>query len=178
MNSKKMLDKNKDINMAGNKILSYRNPKDLNELVNKSYVDSNLGKYLPIDGCLAMQGELSLGTNPVTDLPESKDNNDATTKKYVDNSLNSKIDKKLSTDLDVSNKKITYLKKATQNKDAVNLEQLNESASVIYATTEKFFLKKDDTNLLSENLIPNNNKIVKNHLIQKMVQTKNLQKIK
>ena len=36
---KKKLDKNKDINMGGNKIISYRNPNDLNELVNKSYVD-------------------------------------------------------------------------------------------------------------------------------------------
>ena len=34
----KKLDKNKDINMGVNKIVSYRNPNDLNELVNKSYV--------------------------------------------------------------------------------------------------------------------------------------------
>ena len=63
--------------MGGNKIISYRNPNDLNELVNKSYVDQNLSKYLPIDGSLAMQGEVSLGTNPLTDLPEPKYNNDA-----------------------------------------------------------------------------------------------------
>ena len=35
----KKLDKNKDINMGGNKIVSYLNPNDLNELVNKTYVD-------------------------------------------------------------------------------------------------------------------------------------------
>ena len=33
---KKKLDKNKDINMGGNKIISYRNASDFNELVNKS----------------------------------------------------------------------------------------------------------------------------------------------
>ena len=44
MNSRKQLDKNKDINMAGNKILSYRNPNDLNELVNKSYVDQKVSQ--------------------------------------------------------------------------------------------------------------------------------------
>ena len=41
---KKKLDKNKDINMDGNKIISYRNPNDLNELVNKSYVDQKVSK--------------------------------------------------------------------------------------------------------------------------------------
>ena len=60
-------------------------------------------------------------------------------KKKVDNGLNSKMDKTLSTDLDLNNNKINNLKKATQNKDAVNLEQLNESASVISATTERLF---------------------------------------
>ena len=34
----KKLDKNKDINMGENKIISYRNPNDLNELVNKQLV--------------------------------------------------------------------------------------------------------------------------------------------
>ena len=59
-----------------------------------------------------MTGELSLGLNPLTDLPEPKNNNnDATTQKYVDNGLNSKIDKTLSTDLDLNNNKITNLKK-------------------------------------------------------------------
>ena len=157
---KKKLDKNKDINMAGNKILSYRNPCDLDELVNKSYVDLNVSKYLPINGSLTMQGELSLGLYPLTDLPEPKFLNDATTKKYVDSSLNSKIDKILTYDIDLNNSKMTNLKKATQNKDAVNLEQLNESASVISATTERLFFKKDGTNLASENLDLNNNKIV------------------
>ena len=92
---KKKLDKNKDINMGGNKIISYRNPNDLNELVDKSYVDQNVSKYLPIDLSLAMREELSLGSSPLTDLPEPKYRNDATTKKYVDNALNSKINKTL-----------------------------------------------------------------------------------
>ena len=131
-----------DINMGGNKIISYRNPNDLNGLVNKSYVDQNLSKYLPIDKSLAMRGELSLGSNALTDLTEPKYSNDATTKNYVDNALNSKIDKTLSSDLDLNNNKITNLKKATQNKDAVNLVQVNEANSVISSTTERLFLKK------------------------------------
>ena len=142
MNLKKKLDKNMDINMGGNKIISYRNPNDLNGLVNKSYVDQNLSKYLPIDKSLAMRGELSLGSNALTDLTEPKYSNDATTKNYVDNALNSKIDKTLSSDLDLNNNKITNLKKATQNKDAVNLVQVNEANSVISSTTERLFLKK------------------------------------
>ena len=38
------MDKNKDINMGGNKIVSYRNQNDLNELVNKSYVDQKVSQ--------------------------------------------------------------------------------------------------------------------------------------
>ena len=40
----KKLDKNKDVNMGGNKILSYKKPNDLNELVNKSYVDQKVSQ--------------------------------------------------------------------------------------------------------------------------------------
>ena len=149
--------------MGGNKIISYRNPNDLNELLNKSY-------------------ELSLGSNPLTDLPEPKYKNDASTKKYVDNGLNSKIYKTLLSDLALNNNKITNLKKATNNQDSVNLEQLNESASVISATTERLFMKKDGSNLDS-NLSVNNNKkllillyyqmimmqVIKNIMVKKLV---------
>ena len=50
------------------------------------------------------------------------------------------------------------MKKATHNKDAVNLEQVNEASSVVSSTTERLFLKKDGTNLDS-NLPVNNKKI-------------------
>ena len=83
----------------------------------------------------------------MTDLKEPKYKNDVTTKNYVDNGLNSKLDKTLSRDLHLNNNKITNLKKATNNQDATNLEQLNESASVISVTSERLFLKKDGTNL-------------------------------
>ena len=83
----------------------------------------------------------------MTDLKEPKYKNDVTTKNYVDNGLNSKLDKTLSSDLHLNNNKITNLKKATNNQDATNLEQLNESASVISVTSERLFLKKDGTNL-------------------------------
>ena len=61
-----------------------------------------------------MQGELSLGLYPLTDLPEPKFLNDATTKKYGDTGLNSKIDKILTYDTDLNNNKITNLKKSNK----------------------------------------------------------------
>ena len=63
-----------------------------------------------------MQGELSLDSNPLTDPPELKSLIDATTKRYVENGLNSKMDKMLSSNLDLNNNKITNLKKATQSR--------------------------------------------------------------
>ena len=41
---KNKLDKNKDINIGGNKIVSFTNPNDLNELVNKSFVDQKVSQ--------------------------------------------------------------------------------------------------------------------------------------
>ena len=64
---KKKLDKNKDINMAGNRITTYRNPSDLQELVPKSYVDQKVSQssgnidltpYLNKDGTEALGGNL------------------------------------------------------------------------------------------------------------------------
>ena len=69
---KKKLDKNKGINMGGNKIVTYRNPNDLNELVLKSCVDQNvslasgnvdLSDYLKKDGSIAMTNDLNLNNN-------------------------------------------------------------------------------------------------------------------
>ena len=77
---KKKLDKTKDINMAGFKILSYRKPDDLNELENKSYVDQkvqavgnvDLLDYLKKDGSIAiLANDLNLNNNKIINLKKN-----------------------------------------------------------------------------------------------------------
>ena len=58
--------------MAGNKIVSYRNPNDLNELPNKSYVDSNLSKYLPCDRSLSNDWGIKLRFTPSDGFTRTK----------------------------------------------------------------------------------------------------------
>ena len=68
-----------DIDLNNNHIFNVATSSNSSSAVHKSYVDSAISKYLPIDGSLAMHGELSLGSLPLTDLPEPKYPNDAAT---------------------------------------------------------------------------------------------------
>ena len=79
----KELDKIKNINMGGNKIVSYRNPSDLNELVNKSYVDQkvsqargsiNLSPYFKKDGGVVMTNDLNLNNNKIINVKSASNN--------------------------------------------------------------------------------------------------------
>ena len=83
---KNNLDKNKDINMGGNKIVSYRSPNDLNKLVNKSYVDQkvsqaggsvDLSPYLKNNGSVVMTNDLNLNNNKLFNAKNATVNLDA-----------------------------------------------------------------------------------------------------
>ena len=129
MNSRKIWIK-KDINMGAYKIVSYRNPNDLNELVNKSYVNQkvsqasgsvDLSDYLKKDGSEAMAGDLNL-----------------------------------------KNQKIVNLKKASQNSDGVNLEQVNEGISTFALQNRKLlsnYIKRDGSTTMT-NDFNTGNKII------------------
>ena len=62
--------------MAGFKILSYRKPNDLNELVNKSYVDQkvqaggsiDLAPYLKKDGSVVMTNNFNVNNNKLINV--------------------------------------------------------------------------------------------------------------
>ena len=93
---KRKLDKNKDINMGGNKIVSYRKPNDLNELVNKSYVDQkvsqtggsvDLSPYFKHDGSMLMTNDLNLNNNKIINVRNASDNLDAVNLQQLNNSV-------------------------------------------------------------------------------------------
>ena len=86
------MDKNKDINLSGNKIISYRNPNDLNELVNKSHVDQkvsqaggsiDLAPYLKKDGSVLITNDFNLNNNQIKNVKDASNNQDAVTLKQV-----------------------------------------------------------------------------------------------
>ena len=103
-----------DIDLNNNHIFNIATSSNSSSAVDKSYVDSAVSKYLPIDGSLAMHGELSLGSFPLTDSPEPKYPNDAATKRYVDNSLNGKLENPLTSDLDMNGHRLTNQKKSNR----------------------------------------------------------------
>ena len=92
---KQKLDKNKDINMAGFKILSHRKPSDLNELVNKSYVDQkvqaggsiDLTPYLKKNGSVVMTNNLNLNNNKLINVKNATANLDAANFQQLNNSV-------------------------------------------------------------------------------------------
>ena len=96
---KKKLDKNEHVNMGGNKIISYRNASDFNELLNKSYVDRkvsqaggsvDLSPYLEKDGSVSMTGNLDIGDNKITNVGGPQNNKDAINLGFLNVELASK----------------------------------------------------------------------------------------
>ena len=92
----KKLDKNKAINMGGNKIVSYRKPNDLNELVNKLYVDQkvsqaggsvNLSPYLKKDRSVVITNDLNLNNNKIINVKNASNNLDAVNLQQLNNSV-------------------------------------------------------------------------------------------
>ena len=72
--------------------------------------------------------------------------------------------------LNLNNNKMINVKNATDNSDAVNLQQLNEVNSVIATNISKSYFKKDGSNLDSNLSINNNNKLlIWQHLLIKMI---------
>ena len=78
--------------MGGNKIIRYREPNDLNELVNKSYVDQKVSQaggsvdltpYLKKDGSVLMTNDFNLNNNQIKNVKDAINNQDAVTLKQV-----------------------------------------------------------------------------------------------
>ena len=65
----------------------------------------------------------------------------------------------MSGSLNMSNNKIINVKNATDNSDAVNFQQLNNSVSTVTNVSEILYLKKNGTTPLTGNLNLNNFKI-------------------
>ena len=65
----------------------------------------------------------------------------------------------MGSNFNLNNNKLINVNKASLNSDAVNLEQLNETNSVVATTVSKSYLKKDGTTLLTGNLNLNGHKI-------------------
>ena len=65
----------------------------------------------------------------------------------------------MTNDLNLNNNKLINVKNASDNLDAVNLQQLNEAASAVANTVARSYLKKDESILLSNNLNLDNHKI-------------------
>ena len=72
------------------KIIKLGTPTDINDAVNKLYVDSNLLNLLPRDGSRGMLKDFNINNNAMKNLKDPVDKKDAANKEYVD----TKADKK------------------------------------------------------------------------------------
>ena len=73
-----------DLSMANNKIIHLASPTDANDVINKSYVDTQTNNLLKTDGIKSMSADLSMATKKVINLTTSTNGNDAANKSYVD----------------------------------------------------------------------------------------------
>lgn len=73
-----------DLNMANNKIIHLASPTDANDVINKSYVDTQTNNLLKTDGIKPVSADLSMATKKVINLTTPTNGNDAANKSYVD----------------------------------------------------------------------------------------------
>ena len=126
-----------DINMSGHKITNISTPSNPGDIVNKSYVDSeitnisnSLNNYLPLTGG-TMAGTINMGNHSITNVNNPTNTNDVANKFYVDTSISSLSNSlkslylplsggTLSGTLNLSNNRIMGVGTPTSNNDAVN----------------------------------------------------------
>ena len=171
-------------------IQNVKSPVNSHDVISLSFLSNELSNYAYKTGT-DFAGDIDMQNNSIYGIQNVDNNNSAVNKKYVANKI-SKIKQNsidltpylkkdgsilMTNDFNLNNNKIKKFKKETGNKDAVNLEQLNEANSVIESNITKAYLKKDGSNLDS-NLSVNNKKIlILQHLLIKMIVQTNYKSI-
>lgn len=125
---------NGDIDMQNNRIFNAKNSTNTTSLVNRKYIDDN---FLPNNK------DISMGGFKITTNRQPSDLQELVSKGYVDQKVSTISSPVLAgfikkdgsiimeSNFDLNNNKIINLKKATNNSDSVNLEQLNEATLVL-----------------------------------------------
>ena len=130
--------------------------------VNKNYVDGEIAKIPSVDTTQfvlksgsTMTGDLDMDSNFVRNVGiDLADNTAAMPKSYIDASLANVIAYPITSDINMSNKKITNLKSLEGDNDAVNREFLNQKISESHVETSdktnQFKYLNDPVQLSSE----------------------------
>ena len=126
-----------DLNLSGHRIINIESPTSNNDVVNKSYVDTqitnisdSISGYLPLSGG-TMTGTINMGNHSITNVNNPTNTNDVANKSYVDTSISSLSNSlkslylplsggTLSGTLNLSNNRIMGVGTPTSNNDAVN----------------------------------------------------------
>ena len=155
------------LDMNGHYITNIRDPVNTDHGVNKKYVDNEIAKITTVDtnqfvlkSGSTMTGDLDMDSNFVRNVGiDLADKTAAMPKSYIDASLANVIAYPITSDINMSDKKITNLKSPEGDNDAVNREFLNQQISISHIETSdktnQFKYLNDPVQLSSERNIVN-----------------------
>ena len=155
------------LDMNGHYITNIRDPVNTDHGVNKKYVDNEIAKITTVDtnqfvlkSGSTMTGDLDMDSNFVRNVGiDLADKTAAMPKSYIDASLANVIAYPITSDINMSDKKITNLKSPEGDNDAVNREFLNQQISISHIETSdktnQFKYLNDPVQLCSEQNIVN-----------------------
>lgn len=151
-----------DINMSGNKITNIGTPSNSGDIVNKSYVDTqitnisnSINNYLPLSGG-TMSGNINLGNHSIINVANPINASDVANKSYIDNTIESLSNElqdiylpltggMLSGILNLNNNRITGVGTPTSNSDAANKNYVDTYISGAGSTIVKNNLTESRT---------------------------------
>ena len=154
-------------------IQSVKSRVNSHDAISLSFLINELSDYAHRTGT-DFSGDIDTQNNSIYGIKSVDNNFSVVNKLYVDSKI-SKIKPNninlspflkrdgsvvMTNNLNLNNNKLINVKKGTGNKDAVNLEQLNEANSVLATIVSKSYLKKDGSTLLTGNLNLNGHKFV------------------
>ena len=138
------------LNMDNFKIINLAEGTDNSDAVTKHQLETGLvpkadktelNNYLKRDGSISVIGDFDFGDNKITKVGNGSQSTDLMNKGYIDTELAAKPNvnevilrngsQKMTGTLNMNNFKITNVKDATHNQDALNLKQVNDGISTV-----------------------------------------------
>ena len=150
-----------NLDMKNNKIINLAEGSDNSDAVTKHQLETGLvpkadktelSNYLKRDGSISVISDFDFGNNKITKVGNGSQSTDIVNKGYIDTELAAKPNvnqvilrdgsQRMIGTLNMNNFKITNVKDATHNQDAVNLKQVNDGISTVSTQTNEYTDRK------------------------------------
>ena len=136
-----------DLNMSNHEIKNLGQGTSGSHAVNLSQLNSKTAEYLPLKGAI-MQGDIEMNSFTILGIRDENRDNAVVSRKFVKDELNKKPNayqvvlrngsQEMTGNLNMNNQRITNVKDATHNRDAITLKQVNDAVATLSTKNNEY----------------------------------------